>query len=225
MGCTIFWTLHFARFPKAAVRKFGKICLIVDNAPQHHAKIILRLVDEIDGLTLKFLQAATPEISAIEIYWRDLKCKVLDVPHTNLGMLRKVVAEYTRYAKPNLDVEKILQRSIWERMRSHAACDQRKLCIRCHIQLETQNLSTQFHMIKICYVYYIAKVGLSVVNITQIFYLWYRFTRLPLSLLHATLVLTVICNKRSFSTSIHRMYCDSKQDGHVYFVDRLLQSA
>ena len=58
----------FAKFLKAAVRKFGKICLIVDNAPQHHAKMILRLVDEIDGLTLKFLPAATPEISAIEIY-------------------------------------------------------------------------------------------------------------------------------------------------------------
>lgn len=31
-------------------------------------------------------------------------------------------------------------------------------------------------MIKICYVYYIAKVGLSVVNITQIFHLWYTVT-------------------------------------------------
>ena len=58
----------FARFLKVTVRKFGKICLIVDNASQHHAKIILRLADEIDGLTLKFLPAATPGISAIEIY-------------------------------------------------------------------------------------------------------------------------------------------------------------
>ena len=45
----------FAKFLKVAVRKFEKICLIVDNAPQHYAKMILRLVDEIDGLTLKFL--------------------------------------------------------------------------------------------------------------------------------------------------------------------------
>ena len=58
----------FARFLKVTVRKFGKICLIVDNAPQHHAKTILKLAGEIDGLTLKFLPAATPEISAIEIY-------------------------------------------------------------------------------------------------------------------------------------------------------------
>ena len=44
------------------------INLVVHYAPQHHAKMILRLADEIDGLTLKFLPAATPEISAIEIY-------------------------------------------------------------------------------------------------------------------------------------------------------------
>ena len=58
----------FARFLKVTVRKFGKICLIVDDGPQHHAKMILRLVDEIDGLTLKFPPTATPEISAVEIY-------------------------------------------------------------------------------------------------------------------------------------------------------------
>ena len=102
----------FAKFIRAAVRKFGKICLILDKAPQHRAKMIRRLADEIDGLTLKFLPTATPEISAIETYWKNLKRKVLDVPYTNLGMLRKAIAKYTRYTKPNLDVEKILQRSI-----------------------------------------------------------------------------------------------------------------
>ena len=102
----------FAKFIRAAVRKFGKICLILDKAPQHRAKMILRLADEIEGLTLKFLPTATPEISAIETYWKNLKRKVRDVPYINLGMLRKAIAKYTRYTKPNLDVEKILQRSI-----------------------------------------------------------------------------------------------------------------
>ena len=55
----------FAKFIRAAVRKFGKICLILDKAPQHRAKMIRRLADEIDGLTLKFLPTATPEISAM----------------------------------------------------------------------------------------------------------------------------------------------------------------
>ena len=58
----------FARFLKAAVRKFGRICLIFDNALQHHARMIRRLVEMIDGLTLKFLPAATPEISAVGSY-------------------------------------------------------------------------------------------------------------------------------------------------------------
>ena len=51
-----------------------------------------------------------------------------------------------------------------------------------------------------------------------------RFTRLPLSLLHATLVLTVICNKRSFFPE-HPPDVLRFQDGRVYFVDRLLQPA
>ena len=102
----------FAKFVKAVVRKFGKICLILDNVPQYHARLIRQLVEMIDGLTLKFLPAATHEISAIEPYWKGLKRKVLDVPHTNLDMLRKAIARYTRYTKPNLDVETLLYRMI-----------------------------------------------------------------------------------------------------------------
>ena len=102
----------FAKFLKAAVRKFEKICIILDKAPQHRAKMILRLVEMIDGLTLKFLPVATPEISAIEPYWKKLKRKVLDVPHTSLAILHRAIARYTRHTKPNLDVEKILYRAI-----------------------------------------------------------------------------------------------------------------
>ena len=102
----------FAKFIKAAVRKFGKICMILDNAQQHHARMIRHLVETMEGLTLKFLPAATPEISVIEPYWRELKRKVLDVPHTSLAMLRKAIARYTRYAKPNFDVETFLYRII-----------------------------------------------------------------------------------------------------------------
>ena len=102
----------FARFLRAAVHKFGKICMILDKAPQHRAKMIRRLVETTEGLTLKFLQAATPEISAIEPYWKKLKRKVLDVPHTSLVMLCSAIARYTRHTKPSLDVETFLYRTI-----------------------------------------------------------------------------------------------------------------
>ena len=102
----------FARFPRAAVHRFGRICMTLDNAPLHHAKTIRQLVDMIGGLTLKFLPAATPEISAIEPYWKELKRRMFDVQHTSPAMLRRVIARYTRYAKPNLNVEKILHRII-----------------------------------------------------------------------------------------------------------------
>ena len=48
--------------------------------------------------------AATPEISAIEPYWRELKRKVLDMPHTGLAMLHMAIAGYARYAKSSLNV-------------------------------------------------------------------------------------------------------------------------
>lgn len=98
----------FAKFIKVAVRKFGKICLMRDNTPQHHAKMIHQLVEMTDGLTPKFLPAAIPEISAIEPYWKELKRKVLDVPHTRLAMLCRAIARYTRHTKLNLDVETFL---------------------------------------------------------------------------------------------------------------------
>ena len=98
----------FARFLKTAVYKFGKICMILDNAPQHYARAVCQIVERVEGLTLRFPPAATPEISAIEAYWKELKRKVLDVSHTSLDMLRKAIARYTRYAKPNLHVETFL---------------------------------------------------------------------------------------------------------------------
>ena len=53
-----------------------------------------------------------PEIRAIEPYWKELKRRVLDVPHTGLDMLCRAIARYTRHAKPNLDVETFLYRMI-----------------------------------------------------------------------------------------------------------------
>ena len=82
--------------------------MILDNAPQHYARVVCQIVERVEGLMLRFPTAATPEISAIEAYWKELKRKVLDVSHTSLDMLRKAIARYTRYAKPNLHVETFL---------------------------------------------------------------------------------------------------------------------
>ena len=84
--------------------------MMLENAPQYHTRMMRQIVEMIDGLTLKFLPSATPEISAIEPCWRELRRKVLDVPHTNLTMLRKAIVRHTSYAKSNLDVETFLYR-------------------------------------------------------------------------------------------------------------------
>ena len=71
-----------------------------------------KLVDKTDCLELIFLPTATPDLSAIETYWRDLKRAVLDVPYTNLRMLREAIARYARLVKSNLVVENFLYRTI-----------------------------------------------------------------------------------------------------------------
>ena len=102
----------FEDFLKQAAHRFKKICLIMDKASQHRAKNIRKLLDNTDGLEIVFLPTATPDLSAIETYWRDLKRAVLDVPYTSLRMLRKAITRYTRYTKPNLVVENFLYRAI-----------------------------------------------------------------------------------------------------------------
>lgn len=57
--------------------------------------------------------------------------------------------------------------------------NQRKLCVKCPVQLETRNLLTVSHMLKMYCVYYVAKVGLSMGNITLIFHLWYMWYHKP----------------------------------------------
>ena len=102
----------FADFLMQAVYKFKKICLIMDKASQHRATKIRKLVERTDGLEIIFLPTATPDLSAIETYWRDLKRAVLDVSYTSLRMLHEAITRYTRYKKPNLVVENFLYRVI-----------------------------------------------------------------------------------------------------------------
>ena len=102
----------FADFLRQAVYRFKKICLIMDKASQHRAVKIRKLVERTDGLEIIFLPTATPDLSAIETYWRDLKRAVLDVSYTSLSMLREAITRYTRYKKPNLTVENFLYRVI-----------------------------------------------------------------------------------------------------------------
>ena len=102
----------FADFLMQAVCKFKKICLIMDKASQHRATKIRELVERTDGLEIIFLPTATPDLSAIGTYWRDLKRAVLDVSYASPRMLREAITRYTRYKKPNLVVENFLYRVI-----------------------------------------------------------------------------------------------------------------
>ena len=105
--------LHaFVRFLKAAVRKSVKICLILDNTPQHYARMMCQLVEMIEGLTPKLLLVATPEISTIEIYWNSLGRKMSDASYVNPNMLHKAITGYAGHTKPRPNAEKILHRAI-----------------------------------------------------------------------------------------------------------------
>ncbi len=57
---------EFVDFLRKAHKKFGKILMILDGAPQHRANDVKAELASLDGLELAFLPPGCPDLSAIE---------------------------------------------------------------------------------------------------------------------------------------------------------------
>ena len=75
----------FVDFLKRVRRRFPKIVIILDRAPQHTAKVVKQLEGETEGLELKYLPPGCPDLNAMEEKWKQMKRHVLDVPYVTLG--------------------------------------------------------------------------------------------------------------------------------------------
>ena len=58
----------FLKYLKALVSHFGRIAVIMDNAPQHKARMVLKYLKEPNARII-WLPRATPELSVVGEYW------------------------------------------------------------------------------------------------------------------------------------------------------------
>ena len=101
----------FVRYLKAAERKFGKIVMIADRAPQHKAKRVKKLLGWNDNIKLIFLPKGSPYLSAIEECWRQSKREILVAPFVSLPTMIKRISRYFRRRRFGLDILKYLLRA------------------------------------------------------------------------------------------------------------------
>ena len=96
---------------KELVRHFDKVTIVMDNAPQHTAGIVMEFLKENPNVKVIWLPTATPELSVIEEYWHQAKRDVLvsKYYYTILDM-HCAMSEYFRTTRTRLDVMKFICR-------------------------------------------------------------------------------------------------------------------
>ena len=97
------------RYLKELAGHFGKVAIIMDNAPQHKAKTVSEFLKGNKKVKAVWLPTATPELSVMEEYWHQSKRDVLvSEYYGTIGQMRRAMSEYFRTARPWLDAMKFI---------------------------------------------------------------------------------------------------------------------
>ena len=112
MQCDRFAKEDFVDYLKKASRRFPKILIILDRAPQHTANVVKQIEMELEELELKYLPPGCPDLNSMVEKWRRMKHSVLDVPYVTLGSLRREITRYLRYRMLTLQIENYLYRKL-----------------------------------------------------------------------------------------------------------------
>lgn len=96
----------FLEYLKDLHRKFGKVAIIMDNAPQHtRPEAVKEYIRRNRGIKVVFLPVGAPQLNAIEEYWHRIKLKLQVSRHYwSLAELRLAVSEYVRTMRDVPDV-------------------------------------------------------------------------------------------------------------------------
>ena len=105
-----FDALTLVRYLKEAARRFGKILMIVDRAPQHRANVVKNLLKNRPDIKLMLLPRGSPYLNAVEECWRQSKRDVLAVPFTSDSKMVKSITRYFKARRFNLCIIKYLMR-------------------------------------------------------------------------------------------------------------------
>ncbi len=60
-------------------KKFGKILVFADRAPQHRSNIIKQYLEKNDDVILHWFPKGSPQFNAVEEVWRQGKYDLLDL--------------------------------------------------------------------------------------------------------------------------------------------------
>ena len=100
----------FLSYLKDLKNHFGKTCVIMDKATQHTAKRVREYAERERGLRIIYLPTGTPDLSAIEEYWRQAKRDILISEYYGTFMaMRQKLSEYLRTHK-SLDIMNYIER-------------------------------------------------------------------------------------------------------------------
>ena len=104
----------FIDYLKQVQRKFGKVILFTDRARQHRSKKVQEYLEKNkDCIRLVYLPKGSPEFSAVEECWRQGKYDLLvSKYYPRFTDLRKIIAEYYRTRRFNLDIARYLLRRV-----------------------------------------------------------------------------------------------------------------
>ena len=102
---------EFVKFLREAHKRFGKILMITDGAPQHRARCVGEELGHLDGLELEFLPPGCPDLNAIEEIWRQMKHAVLDTPYVRFGKMCSDIDRWLKSSRPRLNIERYLYRT------------------------------------------------------------------------------------------------------------------
>ncbi len=95
----------FLSYLEGLHRRFGKVHAMMDGASPHTAGVVKKYVSRNPGVRVTYLPDGTPELNAMEEYWRRPRRDVLvSEYYGTFGEMRRTLSEYLRTSHANLDV-------------------------------------------------------------------------------------------------------------------------
>ena len=101
----------FLSYLKELQRHFGRVHVIMDSASPRTSRVVVESVLDDCNIKTLYLPTATPELSAIEEYWRQSKRNILvSEYYATFEKMRHALSEYLRTSHTDLDVMKYVGR-------------------------------------------------------------------------------------------------------------------
>lgn len=101
----------FLDYLKELNRKFGKVLIYADRAPQHKSKLIQKYLDKNSDVILDWFPKGSPQFNAVEEVWKQGKYNLLVSQYQpSLSNLKNNISKYYRTARFKLDIFKYMQR-------------------------------------------------------------------------------------------------------------------